>query len=118
MKSIANIYKMVTEHFDSDKTVYIEDELDGKAFGHPDMMYHLELNFMYHIVDDSDYDRETGYGRNRYPEYEETVSFDIEEIDKDGNTVRTDKEIEKDEPKLYKDLLEYAKEQALADIND
>jgi hypothetical protein len=113
MKTILNIYKEVSESLETKSATYIKDELEGKKFGHEDKMYHLELTYSFHIVDDPDYNRETGYGKYSYPKYDETLKFDIEEIGADGDTVRTTDQIKKEEPILYKDLLDYAKDAAL-----
>ena len=92
---------------------YETDELRGKEFGHPDKFYHITLTGSYVMVDDSDYDRETGYGHQEMPEYRNTKDFTIEEIDPNGEVVRTQEQIEQEEPKLYNNLLSYAKEASM-----
>ena len=90
------------------------DEVDGESFGIPTMSYQLEISGMMEILDDSDYDRESGYGEYRNA----TGNFDVEEFviheypnDSDDVTDATDR-IQQNNPKLYKALLDYAIQRA------
>lgn len=91
---------------------YTAEEIPGEKFGHPDSLYALELRFDYSIIDDSDYNRYTGYGKYTHIMYDNTIAFHIIETNDIGIVTRTEAEIEKNEPELYNMLHSFAKEEA------
>jgi hypothetical protein len=91
---------------------YEDDALDGKDFGKPGKFYHVKLVASGEVIDDSDFDREVGYGRKTITKVGEVEDFFIQELDKDGNKLRREKEISDDEESLYYALLDHAKENA------
>jgi hypothetical protein len=91
---------------------YEDDALDGKDFGKPGNFYHVKLIASGELLDASDMDQEVGYGNKTIPKVDEVMEFNIQELDKDGNKLRREKEISDDEESLYYALLDHAKENA------
>jgi len=118
MKTIASIYKSITESKGStdNKGHWENYNVAGVDFEQDEKYYRIKLDFTYDIIDDSDYDRQTGYGKHVSAQYVDTVNFEVEETDDDGNKLRDTNSVEKDTPGLYKDLFRYAKEAAIESI--
>ena len=119
MKTIASIYKSITESKGSidNKGHWENDNVDGKDFNQKDKFYKLELDFIYDVLDDSDFNRETGYGKHTSAKYVSTEDFEIVEMASDGQKIRETEEIKKDMPELYKNLLLYAKSEAIESLD-
>jgi len=74
---IQESYSSVDAEFDSREEFSHEiDDLDGKYVGRPDRFYSVILSGQYTIGDDSDYNRETGYGK-----YTFISGFEIDDLD-------------------------------------
>lgn len=87
-------------------------EIPGESFGQPGKQYEINLTFDNEMIDDSDYDRETGYGPYIIrTDNVDNVKFEVTESDPDGNPLRDTEQLKLD-PQLFKSLLRYAMERA------
>lgn len=115
------IIQIVLESTDPEsglEQLYFEDDaVDGAEFDHKGYFYHVILNGYYRMIDDSDYNREVGYGKAQHPEVEQNLNLSIREYDEKDQTLRDQDQIEKDDPILYKNLLEYARNKAIESIS-
>ena len=91
---------------------YREDQIDGSKLGQPNKWYEIEINGKFSVKDDSDMDRETGYGHLVNHTISEINEYTIIETDSEGNITRDQKQIKAEDPVLYHRLLFRAKEGA------
>ncbi len=93
---------------------FMDDRVDGHLFGRPGKYYDMNLTQTQKMKDDSDMNRETGYGEHWEPIGEpEVQNFEVIEFVDNGISGvdvggRTTFEIKEQEPQLYGLLLEYA----------
>lgn len=103
---------------------YENESINGAELGHPGKMYHVVLRGNMAFRDDSDFDRDTGYGRHLTPidftdisefsitEYDDPASL-FHELGEEGRTLRNQDEIETQDSELYTKLRLFAVQAAV-----
>lgn len=92
---------------------YSNDALSGAIFGKDGVFFDVELEFERKMEDDSDYNRDTGYGKLELPTNEiNIINFRIDEIESEGGIPRNAAEIQEGDPMLYQKILNFAMQHA------
>lgn len=111
IKKLKLEHDMDDEHEnENNSTSWEDDAIDGKYFGHPGLFYNVYLNANVITIDDSDYNRETGYGHSEYKQITDINEFTISEYRiSETDNIRNENDILSTDPKLYHELLDHAK---------